>query len=153
MRTPIALLVAPLLILAACQRETLNPPTEPADPIPAPAGDAPPPPSVPTPAASATIVGRWAAQAAWCANTSGPQQPIEISIQRFEGYENSCAITSLDQVAGGYEATLACQAEGTTTRERIRMVPQGDGLRLTWLDRNQAVVSLVRCPAAPEPNV
>ena len=151
MRIPVALLVAPLLTFAACQRETLNPPTEPAEPIPAPAGETPAEPAVP--AASATIVSRWAAQASWCANTSGPQRPIEISIQRFEGYENSCAITSLDQVTGGYEATLACQSEGTSARERVRLTPQGDALRLTWMDRNEAVVNLVRCPAAPEPNV
>ncbi|WP_343787010.1 hypothetical protein [Brevundimonas lenta] len=73
---------------------------------------------------------------------------------RFEGYENSCAITSLDQVADGYEATLACQAEGTNARERIRLSRQGESLRLTWLNRNDAVVVLTRCPtpaAEPQP--
>lgn len=151
------LCLAAVLACAACERETVNPPTEPAAPITGEGSTAPPPapppgldPIMPG-AGPANIVGRWAAQRAWCANTSGPEQAITISTLRFEGYENSCAISSLDQVDGGYEATLACASEGTTTRERVRMAAQGDSMRLTWLNRNNAVVQLVRCPASPEP--
>ena len=147
-----------LILLSACNREAVNPPTEPADPITEAGSEAPPP--TPPPgvgglmpgAGPATFVGRWAAQASWCANTTGAEQPITISTTRFEGYENSCAITSLDQAGDGYEATLACQAEGTTNRERVRLSAAGDALRLTWLNRDGAVVQLVRCPSAtPEP--
>lgn len=149
-----------LILLSACNREAVNPPTEPADPITEAGSEAPtptPPPGVGglmPGAGPATFVGRWAAQASWCPNTTGAEQPITISTTRFEGYENSCAITSLDQADDGYEATLACQAEGTTNRERVRMSAAGDALRLTWLNRDGAVVQLVRCPSAtPEPAV
>lgn len=142
--------LAATLVLAACQRETVNPPTEPADPIPVPVEEQDPGPGK-AGATPATFVGRWAARSEWCANTSGPEQAITISTLRFEGYENSCAISSLDQVTGGYEATLACESEGTASRERVRLAAQGDGLRLTWLDRDDAAVQLVRCPVAPEP--
>lgn len=153
---PLAVSAAAVLALAACERQTVNPPTEPADPVQttevAPPPSAPPGvgPSMPG-AGPASFVGRWAGNAAWCANTSGPERPINITPLRFEGYENSCAITSLEQVSEGYELTLACQAEGQTTRERVRLSAQDDVLRLTWLNRNDAVVQLTRCPAATEP--
>jgi hypothetical protein len=141
-----------VLVLAACERSGVNPPTEPADPIQT--SEAPPPapsppgigPAMPG-AGPASFVGRWAGNVAWCGNTAGPERPITISTLRFEGYENSCAITSLDQVRDGYELTLACQAEGEATRERVRLSAQDDVLRLTWLNRNDAVVLLARCPA------
>lgn len=140
--------------LAACEGESVNPPTEPAAPVSAADGSAP----TPAPVASggnpampgsgpATFVGHWAANPDWCANPRGDHQPITISPLRFEGYENSCAITSLDQVQDGYEASLACQAEGEASRERVRLSVQGDKLRLIWLNRNDALVLLTRCPA------
>ena len=52
-----------------------------------------------------------------------------------------------------YEAVLACASEGQTSSERIRMAVQGDGMRLTWLNRNNAVISLVRCPAPALPSI
>jgi hypothetical protein len=152
-----ALAIAPLLICAACERQTVNPPTEPAQAVTAPGSDVPPatpPPgvgSVLPGSGPATFVGRWAARIGWCANTSGAEQPVTISTLRFEGYENRCALSALAQVPDGYEADLACQAEGAQTQERIRMSVQGDAMRLTWLNRDNAVVQLVRCPSAPEP--
>lgn len=147
---------AALLAGAACDRQAVNPPTEPADPIATPGADAAP--AAPPPgvgglmqgAGPATFVGRWAARADWCASVAGERRPIILSTTRLDGYENSCALVTLDQVADGYEAALACQAEGTVSRERVRLSVQGDALRLTWLDRNDAVVQLVRCPVEPE---
>ncbi|RZJ38212.1 MAG: hypothetical protein EON86_16040 [Brevundimonas sp.] len=147
-----ALILTTILMLGACDRQTVNPPTEPADPIAAsevaPAAPTPPgvAPSLPG-AGPESFVGRWAAQAAWCRNTTGPQRPITITPLRIEGYENSCAITTLDQVVDGYEVALACQSEGATTAERMRLSVQDDVLRLTWLNRNDAVVLLKRCAA------
>lgn len=147
-----------VLSLAACDRQTVNPPTEPAAPIASPevAPPTPTPPGVGPAlpgAGPASFVGRWAGQAAWCANTRGAEAPITITPLRFEGYENSCAITSLEQVRDSYELTLACEAEGVVGRERVRLSRQDDVLRLTWLNRNEAVVLLKRCPAptTPEP--
>lgn len=150
---PIIFASATFAVLAACEGESVNPPTQPARPVTAEDGSAPAPPSPPgaNPAmpgsGPATFVGTWAAETSWCANTTGDRRPITITTMRFEGYENSCAISSLDQVADGYEATLACQSEGVTTRERIRLTAQGETLRLTWLTRENAVVVLRRCPA------
>jgi len=143
---------AAVLLVAACDRQTVNPPTEPAAPITTAevAPPAPTPPGIGTVmpgAGPASFVGRWAANAAWCANVSGAQQAVTLTPLRFEGYENSCAITSLEQVVDGYEVTLACQGEAP--RERIRLSAQDDVLRLTWLNRNEAVLLLRRCPAAP----
>lgn len=147
------LLLLSVLALAGCGQSETNPPTEPAAPIDTPEAEAPPP--TPPPGVGSimpgsgpqTFVGRWAANASWCANPQGAQRPIEITTTRFEGYENSCGILSISQVADGYQASLACAAEGVTSNERIRMAVQGESMRLTWLNRNDAVVTLVRCPA------
>lgn len=150
------LTLAGLLALAACGPEATNPPTEPAQPIDTPAAAAPPLPpppgvgSVMPGAGPQSFVGRWAADVAWCLNQQGAERPIEISATRFEGYENSCAIASVDQVGDGYEASLACTAEGTTSNERVRMAVSGQTLRLTWLNRENAVVSLTKCTQLDE---
>jgi len=141
-----------VLAVAACGPAETNPPTEPAEPIDT-AGAAAPPPAEPPPGAGTILpgtgprsfVGRWAADVAWCPNTTGPQQPIEITTTRFEGYENSCAIGSVDQIANGYEAALTCTAEGATSTERVRMAVSGQSMRLTWLNRDNAVVTLTKC--------
>ena len=155
--TSTRLILLSAMAVAACGQSETNPPTEPAEPIDTPAVSVAPP--APTPGVGPimpgsgpqTFVGRWAADAAWCANTQGAERPIEITTTRFEGYENSCAITSLDEVATGYQATLSCVAEGQTSNEQVRLAVQGDSLRLTWPDRNDAVVLLTRCPAPTAP--
>ena len=142
-----------VLALGACGQSESNAPTDPAAPINTPEAEAPPP--TPPPGVGSimpgsgpqTFVGRWAANAGWCANMQGAERPIEITTTRFEGYENSCGIVSISQVSDGYEASLACAAEGQTANERVRMAVQGDSMRLIWLSRNNAVISLVRCPA------
>ncbi len=154
----ICFVVLAVLMLAACGQAQTNPPTDPAQPIDTPEAEAPPatpPPgmgSVLPGSGPQTFVGRWAAERGWCGNVEGAERPIEISTTRFEGYENSCGIVSIAQVSDGYQLSLACAAEGRTSSERVRMAVHGDSLRLTWLNRNNAVVSLVRCPApAPVP--
>ena len=139
-------------MLVGCGQPAINPPTDPAAPIDTLEAQAPPP--TPPPGVGSimpgsgpqSFVGRWAAEAAWCTNREGSERPIEISTTRFEGYENSCGIVSITQVADGYQAALGCAAEGSTSSERIRMAVQGDAMRLIWLNRNNAVISLVRCP-------
>ncbi|MFA4893928.1 hypothetical protein [Brevundimonas sp.] len=141
-----------VLILAACGPSETNPPTEPAAAINTAEAEAPlptPPPgvgSIMPGSGPRTFVGRWAANTAWCANPRGAERPIEISTTRFEGYENSCGIGSIRQVSDGYEAALTCMAEGRTSDERVRLAVQGDSMRLTWLNRNGAAVTLARCP-------
>lgn len=155
--TSTRLILLSAVAVAACGQSETNPPTAPAEPIDTPAASvappAPPPGVGPIMPGSGpqTFVGRWVADAAWCANTQGAERPIEITTTRFEGYENSCAITSLDEVEDGYQAALSCTAEGQTSNERVRMAVRDDGLRLTWPDRNGAVVLLTRCPVPAEP--
>lgn len=146
-----------VLALSACGQSDVNPPTRPAPPINTPEAQAPPPtppPGVGTVMPGSgpqTFVGRWAAHIAACATTEGEARPIEITTTRFEGYENRCDIAALIQVADGYEASLSCAGEGQTANERVRMSVHGDVMRLTWLNRNDAVVRLMRCPAPAEP--
>jgi hypothetical protein len=148
-RSRLILLVA--FAVAACGPGEPNPPTEPAEPIDTP--DAAAPPTAPPPGAGTILpgtgprsfVGRWAADVSWCPNTTGPQRPIEITTTRFEGYENSCAIGSVDQISDGYEVALTCTAEGAVSNERLRMAVSGQTMRLTWLNRDNAVVTLTKC--------
>lgn len=149
--TRIRLSLLAVFAVAACGPGEPNPPTDPAEPIETPGAVAPP--STPPPGAGSILpgtgprsfVGRWAADVSWCPNTTGPQRPIEITTTRFEGYENSCAIGSVDQVAEGYEAALTCTAEGAVSTERVRMAVSDQTMRLTWLNRDNAVVTLTKC--------
>jgi len=141
-----------LLVLAACGREAdVNPPTEPAPAVETPEMAAP---GVGSGVAGAglmpgtgpaSFVGRWTANVEWCAAPSGEGRPIEITTTRFEGYENSCEITAIDQTINGYDATLRCEAEGQTTTERVGMVVAGQTLTLTYLDRGGDPVTLTKC--------
>jgi hypothetical protein len=148
-RTRLSLYAA--LADAACGPSDPNPPTQPAEPIDTPEAAASPPAPPPGEgsilpgAGPRSFVGRWAADVSWCPHETGPQRPIEITTTRFEGYENSCAIASIDQVADGYEAVLSCTAEGMVSNERVKMAVSGQAMRLTWLNRDNAVVTLTKC--------
>lgn len=131
---------------------TVNPPTEPAPPVvavdpvdsvaPADPGRVSMVPSRGPP----SFVGRWAADVAWCAAPQGERRPIEITATRFEGYENSCAISAVEEVADGYVASLSCLSEGVGSGERVKLAVAGDTLRMTWLDRGEPVpVTLRQC--------
>lgn len=147
--TFLGLLTALAVLLATCGRENVNPPTEPAEPITGPAAE----PPKETEAGSrpgtgaASFVGRWAANTAWCANTSGAERAIEITPTRFEGYENSCMIVSVDERPGGWTASLRCDSEGQTRHERVQVAVTDNILDLTYPDRGGSTVKLTRCPA------
>lgn len=137
-----------LVSLAACgESGPVNPPTEPAAPI---GGD----PTAPAAAGQTSMlpgrgaqsfVGRWAANVEWCAAPQGANRPIEISSTRFEGYENSCEIAAVEEVADGYVATLACVSEGTARSERVRFQVTGATMRMSYLDRGGEPVELNKC--------
>ena len=150
-----ALLIAPaaaVLLLAACGDQT-NPPTEPAAPVTEAPMVNPTAPIQPGEGPE-SFVGTWAAQEAWCENTSATtdQVPIRISAERFEGYENRCDITAIEQAGDSYDASLSCEAEGMTSQETVNMRVIGDRLTLTWADRGIEAVQLVRCGAGPGQN-
>lgn len=133
------LLTGSLLAPAACEPAAppeAPPPAEPASEQPAAVqGEVEP-----------TFVGRWAADPAWCRNDSGAERPIRLTLRRFEGYENVCDVRALMRDDTGWEATLACEAEGARTTERLRLQPVGDHLMITWRDRDDAEVLFTRCP-------
>lgn len=138
-----------VLALAACG-EPADPPAEPADP----AGTAPavdPTQPVRPGADPDSFVGTWAVNADWCANTPGAtdQVPIRITTERFEGLENRCDIIGINQAGGSYDVTLSCEAEGMTSQELVNMRVAQDRLTLTYTDRGNQPVQLVRCGAAP----
>lgn len=127
--------------VAACSQQ----PEAPAEPAPLPPIDGET--SMPGPDAG-NFVGTWAAQEEWCGNTTGPERPIRITTTRFEGYENTCAISQVRQMNTAYEAVLDCTAEGTTTQERVRMRVVDDRMTLSWLDRaGSSSTEFARCPA------
>ena len=134
--------------LAAAVAACGNDPMEPGPVTPDP--DAPLPPADPAPARTtghAELLGDWAAYPAWCSNTTGPERPITITLTRFEGYENSCAIEASRPISGGHELDLVCQGEGQETRETIRASATEDRLRLSYPDRDGATVAFTRCPS------
>jgi len=152
-----------LLSLAACGRPAVNPPTEPAAPVTAsgpafkPGPTAAPPPTAPGQgllmpgAGPPNFMGRWAANSAGCAGTAGEQGPVVITTTRFESEGKACALLGITQQADGYRAGLACEASGRVTRESVRMVVNGDTMRLVWLTRGGLAVPLVRCPTPGSP--
>jgi hypothetical protein len=142
---PAALLFA----LGACgDNGPVNPPTEPAAAITVedPSAPAARGQTSMLPGRGATsFVGRWAADVSWCAAPQGERRPIEITSTRFEGYENSCEIAAVEEVADGYVATLACFSEGAARSERVRFQVTQDIMRLSYLDRAGEPVTLKKC--------
>lgn len=137
-----------LVCLSACEEaRQVNPPTQPAQGIPI--DDAVPqgtPGTLTLPGRGpVSFVGSWAGDPSWCAAPQGERRPIEITPMRFEGYENSCAIASVEEVTDGYVATLDCQSEGATRRERVKMAVTTDTMTLRWLDRAGPPVILHQC--------
>ncbi|MGR2739157.1 hypothetical protein ACUY1T_11980 [Billgrantia sp. Q4P2] len=91
-------------------------------------------------------VGRWAAKPAWCAG-GGEERVIMISPSRFEGYENVCEMEVSQEAEDEWSAQLECSGEGTRSSEQIRLqLENHEAMTLTWLDRDDAEVSLMRCP-------
>lgn len=146
--TRILPVIALTALLAACGQQNVNPPTEPAEPITGPGTEAPKETDAETRpgTGAASFVGRWAADASWCANTSGAERAIEITPTRFEGYENSCLIAGVDERNGGWTVNLQCESEGQTRSERVQVAVADDILDLSYPDRGGETVELTRCP-------
>jgi hypothetical protein len=135
------LLLAPVLLLAACGESRVNPPTEPAKAITSPtvdgAASAPDDSMAPLMPGTgpASFIGRWSSDPALCAAAQGERRPIEFTTTRFEGYGSGCDIAHIDQVTGGYQATLSCPTASESHVERVQMSVVGQTLDLTWVDR------------------
>ena len=145
-QTLLALSLVPALALAAC---TGN---EPPPAQPSAASSAPPPSQEAAPAtdeALAPLFGTWALNPNQC------EQNIKISKARFEGAENGCDITTFgDNGDGSFTAAMSCLSQGQTADEQIMMrpvfAPTGEGVELTYVNRDNLQTLLLRCtePAA-----
>jgi hypothetical protein len=135
-----AAFLLPVLFLAGCGGG--------APPQPAPS-EAAPQPVAAADDALAPLFGDWGLDPAQC------QQVIRISKTRFEGAENGCDIASFtDNGDGTFTAAMTCSSQGTSADEQIRMrpvfAPTGEGVELTYLNRDNLETTLLRCapPAA-----
>lgn len=147
----ILLAASAALGLAACgDHASVNPPTEPAAALTTPEALQPVEtagPGVSMPGTGpASFVGRWAADARWCPEGQVPDQAVTITPTVFQGYENRCDLTQIDELPGGYEAALRCRSEGQVTQERARFASTGPTLNILWLDRpGRPTTKLLRC--------
>lgn len=145
----LSLIATCALSLAACQPAGDRDPGElpPDAPAPAEAEELAPPPETGAPSAAApAFVGTWAANPAWCGNTSGPERPIVVTQTAFRGYENICEITELQPADDEWTATFVCTAEGSTTRQPVGIEADADELEITWVEDGRSV-EWRRCPA------
>lgn len=152
MRRFSAILALPLLAaLAACGGGTPETPATTPPPAETPA-ETPPAaetPATQSPAAEADlgpIFGSWGFDAPACT------APIVIAANSFQGAENSCEISGFtDNGDGSYTAAMSCSSQGQTANERVAMTPifgpQGEGVRLDYLDRDGDPVNLFSCRA------
>lgn len=77
----------------------------------------------PSPEPAAFYVGRWAADPVWCTDQS-EGFPITITETRFEGRENICEMSGMEETPeGGVTAQLSCQSLGETVEEPIAFAP------------------------------
>jgi hypothetical protein len=127
------------LVLTACTGGG-NPP--PAPPSSETAGAAAPAdqPVAANDEALAPLFGTWALDPSACTQT------LKISKTRFEGAESGCDITSYsDNGDGSYTAALSCG----TAQEQIKMrpvfAPTGEGIELTYLNRDNQETLVLRC--------
>ena len=137
-----AILLTPLL-LAACTGGGDTP-----APAPSSAPVAAAPAAEPVAAdddALAPLFGSWGLDPAACTQT------LKISKTRFEGAENGCDITGYsDNGDGSYTAVVACGSAQEQIKMRPVFAPTGEGIELTYLNRDNQETLVLRCEA-PEP--
>lgn len=149
----LAAVILPALMLTACGDGSNPPPAQPsAQPsqqqptAPAPAN---PPQGKPANDKDlAPLFGSWGLDPANCGD-----QVLKISKKTFAGPGSSCTISGFsDNGDGSYTATMSCKANGQTSQERIQMrpifAPTGEGIDLTYLDRNNLKSEVLRCDVA-----
>jgi predicted small lipoprotein YifL len=92
------------------------------------------------------LFGTWALDPAQCGG-----QVLKISRARFEGAENGCDISGYtDNGDGTYTAAMSCVSQGQTANESIKMrpvfAPTGEGIELTYVNRDNLASTVLRCP-------
>jgi hypothetical protein len=136
-RISLAASLLPLLFLAACTGGG-NPPPAPSS-EPAPAAPATQPVAADD-EALAPLFGSWGLDPAACIQT------LKISKTRFEGAENGCDITGYtDNGDGSYTAALSCGSAQEQIKMRPVFAPTGEGVELTYLNRDNQETLVLRC--------
>lgn len=103
-----------------------------------------------SPAGAPDYVGIWAADPEWCDNSTGAEVPIEITEERFGGYENTCTFTEVtEEGARRWGALMRCTAEGTTEERRITMEADENKMILTYHDIEDRSIGFRRCAREP----
>ena len=133
--------IAVALLLSACSGGTPEPAVPSSEPAPAPA------PEQPVTVDDATlqpVIGTWGLDPAVC------DQVIRITRTRFEGAENGCDINSFTENGDGTLTTaMSCAADGPTADETINIrpvfAPTGEGIELTYTNRDNLQTLLLRC--------
>ena len=139
----VSAIVVPALLLASCGNNAA--PAGPSSEAPASEQAA----AAAGPAADdalAPLFGTWALNAAQC-----EVQVLKITKTRFEGAENGCDISGYtDNGDGTYTAAMSCMSQGETANESIQMrpvfAPTGEGIELTYLNRDNLETTVLRCP-------
>lgn len=95
--------------------------------------------------------GVWSADPSWCAAAdrigSVTPAPVRLTAQTFDGYENSCDITSAQQIGttDAYRLTTRCQSEGSTYDDALLVILEGPD-RLWQVFGGFDAVAFLRCP-------
>ena len=135
-------IVFPALLLASCGNSA--PPAAPSSEAAAPQQVAQTAPADDN--SLAPLFGTWALDPTQCGG-----QVLKISKTRFEGAENGCDISAYtDNGDGTFTAAMSCTSQGTTADESIQMrpvfAPTGEGVELTYLNRDNLGSTVLRCP-------
>lgn len=99
--------------------------------------------------------GRWAPDPALCGRDDEEDRAMTIGPSRFEGTEVSCEMEVTEEGSNVWEAQLDCPGDDIANDERIRMSLEegdedGEVMTLTYLDREDHEVTLMRCPGPGE---
>lgn len=93
------------------------------------------------------LFGEWGLDPAVC------DQTIRISRTSFEGGASACTISGFtDNGDGTYTASMTCTADGESVDEQVKMrpifSPTGEGIDLTYLNRDNLESTVLRCNIA-----
>jgi hypothetical protein len=89
----------------------------------------------------------------WGLNPAACTQTLKISKTRFEGAENGCDITGYtDNGDGSYTAALTCGSAQEQIKMRPVFAPTGEGIELTYLNRENQETLVLRCATGEAAN-
>ena len=115
-----------LLLLAACGGGEETVPSEEAGAPPAPMAQTRPAPGV------HPFQGLWAGEGTNCALSPGtaPEAPVEITAERFTGYENACDLQSVRVLEANvrFRVGMRCEGEGMPYEREVTYTLSPDAL-------------------------